>query len=81
MAAPTRGPRRDIRPPRNEADRSLALAGGFDRAAYRRRNIVERCVGWLEAARGFATRFGKLATRFLGMLKLAMLGRYRRTAS
>lgn len=34
---------------------------GFDRAAYRRRNSVERCVGWLKGNRRLATRFGKLA--------------------
>lgn len=66
--------------PCNQTDRSLAPAGGFDRMAYRRRNIVERCVGWLKAARRVATRFEKLATSFLGMLKLAILGRYLRAA-
>lgn len=66
--------------PSNQTDRSLAPGGGFDRKAYRRRNIVERCVGWLKAARRVATRFEKLAVSFLGMLKLAILGRYLRTA-
>jgi len=65
--------------PCNQTDRSLAPAGGFDRAAYRRRNVVERCVGWLKAARRVATRFEKLAVSFLGMLKLALLARYLRT--
>ena len=65
--------------PSNQTDRSLAPAGGFDRAAYRRRNVVERCVGWLKAARRVATRFEKLAVSFLGMLKLAVLARYLRT--
>jgi len=48
----------------------------FDRAAYRRRNVVERCVGWLKQARRVATRFEKLAVNFLAMLKLAMIQRY-----
>jgi transposase len=64
----------------NQLDHSLDSPGGFDRNAYRRRNIVERCVGWLKAARRVATRFEKLAASFLGMLKLAILGRYLRTA-
>ncbi len=45
----------------------------FDRAAYRRRNVIERAVGWLKECRRLATRFEKLATQFLAMLKLAMI--------
>jgi transposase len=63
----------------NQTTRDLDLNRRFDRAAYRRRNIVERCVGWLKAARRVATRFEKLAASFLGMLKLAIIGRYLRT--
>jgi transposase len=33
---------------------------GFDSEAYRRRNVVERCIGWLKQARRIATRFEKL---------------------
>ena len=51
---------------------------GFDRETYRRRNVVERCVGWLKHARRIATRFEKLAVNFLAMLKLAMIQRYLR---
>ena len=47
----------------------------FDREAYRRRNVVERCVGWLEECRALATRFDKLAVHYLGVLKLAMMRR------
>jgi len=50
----------------------------FDRATYRRRNVVERCVGWLKECRRVATRFEKLAVNYLAMLKLAMLQRYLR---
>lgn len=64
----------------NQTSRGLDLGRRFHRAAYRRRNIVERCVGWLKAARRVATRFEKLAVSFLGMLKLAIIGRYLRTA-
>ena len=48
----------------------------FDGEAYRRRNVIERCVGWLKHARRIATRFEKLAVNFLAMLKLAMIQRY-----
>lgn len=48
----------------------------FDRQAYRRRNVIERCVGWLKENRRVATRYEKLAMNYLGMLKLAMIRRY-----
>lgn len=48
---------------------------GFDKATYRRRNVVERCIGWLKERRRLATRFEKLAENFLAMVKLAMLER------
>ena len=50
----------------------------FDREAYRRRNIVERCIGWLKECRRLATRFEKLAVNFLAMVKLAIIARYLR---
>lgn len=48
---------------------------GFDKVMYRRRNVVERCIGWLKERRRLATRFEKLAENFLAMVKLAMLER------
>jgi transposase len=48
---------------------------GFEKATYRRRNVVERCIGWLKESRRLATRFEKLAENFLAMVKLAMLER------
>ena len=51
---------------------------GFDGEAYRRRNVVERCVGWLKESRAVATRFDKLAVNYLATVKLAMLQRYLR---
>ena len=48
----------------------------FDRRAYRQRNVVERCVGWLKENRRVAVRYEKLATNYQGMLKLAMIQRY-----
>jgi transposase len=50
----------------------------FDKLAYRRRAIIENCVGWMKECRRIATRFEKLATNYLGMLKLAMIERYLR---
>jgi len=46
--------------------------------SYRRRSVVEQCVGWLKECRRIATRFEKLALSFLAMFKLAMIQRYLR---
>jgi transposase len=51
---------------------------GFDQEAYRRRNVVERCVNWLKESRALATRFDKLAVNYLATVKLAILQRYLR---
>lgn len=48
----------------------------FDKEMYRRRNVVERCIGWLKDCRRIATRYEKLAVSYLAMLKLAMIRRY-----
>jgi transposase len=48
----------------------------FDGEAYRRRNVVERCVNWLKENRRLGTRYEKLAVNFLAMAKLAMIRRY-----
>ena len=53
----------------------------FDRAAYRTRNVIERCIGWLNEARRVATRHEKLARNYLGMIKLAILHRTLRVLS
>lgn len=45
----------------------------FDREAYRRRNVVERLVGWLKERRRLCTRFEKLADNYLAMVKLAFI--------
>ena len=51
----------------------------FCRATYRRRNVVERLVGWLKEHRRIATRFEELASSFLAMVKLSFVRRYFRT--
>jgi transposase len=43
---------------------------------YRRRNAVERLVGWLKEHRRIATRFEKLASSFLAMVQLSFVRRY-----
>lgn len=57
----------------NESGRD---SDNFDRDAYRDRNIVERCVGWLKEHRRIATRYEKLAVNYLGMLTLGMVLEY-----
>lgn len=57
--------------PTRRDQRALKL----DRERYRRRNAVERCIGWLKCCRRIATRYEKLAIHFLGMVKLAMIQR------
>lgn len=47
----------------------------FDKPTYRRRNIIERCIGWLKESRRIVTRFEKLAVNFMAMIKLAMIDR------
>ena len=51
----------------------------FDPDRYRRRNVIERCVGWLKGCRSIATRHEKLAVNFGAMLKLAFLRQYLQT--
>ncbi len=50
----------------------------FDKTTYRRRCIIEQCIGWLKESRRIGTRFEKLSINFLAMLKLAMIRRYLR---
>ena len=47
----------------------------FDRKAYRRRTIIERCVSRLKWFRRVATRYEKRATHYLGMVTLAIIFR------
>jgi len=57
--------------PTRSNQRTLRL----DRGLYRRRNVVERCIGWLKECRRVATRYEKLAVHLLAMVKLAMIQR------
>lgn len=44
---------------------------GFDRAAYRRRNVVERCFNRLNHYRALATRYDKTAISYQAVVTLA----------
>lgn len=50
----------------------------FDKETYRRRNIIERLIGWLKECRAVFTRYDKLAVNYLAMVKLAIIQRYLR---
>ena len=50
----------------------------FNKRKYRRRNVVERCIGWLKWCRRVATRYEKLAESYLAMVKLAIIQRCKR---
>ena len=64
--------------PRKDNERPIGRPPRFDKISYRRRSIIENCVGWLKECRRIITRFEKLAVSYLGMLKLAMIQRYLR---
>jgi hypothetical protein len=49
---------------------------GFDKYTYRRRAMIEQCVGWLKVCRRIGTRFEKLAVNFLAMLKRTIIERH-----
>jgi len=63
---------RDVIPTRENQPRRP----GFSKKLYRRRNVIERCIGWLKECRRIATRYEKLAIRYLAMIKLAMIREY-----
>lgn len=48
----------------------------FDKAAYRRRCVVECSIGWLKECRRIGTRYEKHAMNFLAMIQMAIIKRY-----
>lgn len=64
-------------PSRETEHRELRLVE-FDKQAYRRRNIVERLIGWLKESRRIFARYEKTAKNFGGMLTLAFIRQYLR---
>jgi len=59
----------------NEAAHHRGRPVAFDREAYRRRSVIECCVGWLKECRRIGTRFEKLAVNFLAMVKASIIQR------
>lgn len=47
----------------------------FDKETYRRRNIIERVVGWYKEYRSLATRYDKLAVNYVAMWLIAITER------
>lgn len=64
-------------PSKENEDRRLRPVS-FDKAAYRRRCIIECLIGWLKESRRIVTRFEKTAVNFGAMVKLAFIHRYLR---
>lgn len=70
---------RPVIPPRKGGNMGKGCPRTFDPDLYRKRNAIERCVGWLKGCRSVATRHEKLALNFAAMVKLAFLRQYLRT--
>ena len=68
---------RPVIPSKENQDRD-ARPVAFDRDQYRRRNIVERLIGWLKESRRVFSRFEKTARNFVGLIKMAFIHRYLR---
>jgi len=61
---------------RDQRERRAGYPGrppGFDPVAYRRRNVVERCVNRLKQWRGIATRYEKRASNYRAIVVVAAL--------
>ena len=66
-------------PPRKGGHMGKGCPRTFNPDLYRRRNAIERCVGWLKGCRSVATRHDKLAVNYAAMVQLAFLRQYLRT--
>jgi transposase len=45
----------------------------FDQATYRRRNLIERVVGWYKECRALGTRYEKLAVNYVALWVVALI--------
>ncbi len=45
----------------------------FDKASYRRRNIIERSIGWFKECRRLGTRYEKLDVNYVSFWMVAMI--------
>lgn len=72
-----------IRPviPSKENENRAGRPVEFNKEQYRKRNIVERLIGWLKENRRVLSRFEKTAKNFIGMIKMAFIHRYLRLAT
>lgn len=73
---------RPVIPPRKGGNMGKGCPRTFDPDLHRRRNAIERCVGWLKGCRSIGTRHDrheKLALNFATMVKLAFLRQCLRT--
>jgi transposase len=65
--------------PRKSNEKSkVGRPESFDAEAYKGRNVIERCVGWLKECRRVLSRFEKTALNFVGMVQVAFIERYLR---
>ena len=62
--------------PSKENEDRTARRVEFDKETYRRRNIIERLIGWLKESRRIFSRFEKTAKNFGGMITLAFIRQY-----
>jgi transposase len=62
-------------PSKSNEDRDSRLVS-FDDESYRKRNIVERMIGWMKENRRVFSRFEKTAKNFGGMIKMAFIRCY-----
>jgi len=58
----------DVIPTRSNETKS----DDFDKSTYKKRNIVERAIGWIKEHRRIATRYEKLVENYLAMIYLAV---------
>jgi len=65
--------RRDQRAQRAAKGARGGRPPGFDRAAYRGRNAIERCINRLKQFRGLATRYEKRAVNYRALVVLAAI--------
>lgn len=64
-----------IIPKRRDKDGKKKRNRGFDKEAYKKRNVVERCLLWLKECRRVATRYEKLAATYAAMVNMAAIRR------
>jgi transposase len=59
----------DVIPTRKDQPRNES----FDKRTYRRRNIIERVVGWYKECRALGTRYDKLAVNYVALWMVAII--------